>query len=538
MRMPKLLNKHNGLVLGAWLTLAAAAFLLAVPTVRDTGLDYDEALYGHLSKDFLQGRHCEQHMPGSSSVDIGHRPFPVFVQGYLGAVKCWLLLPSFALFGPSVTTMRFTMLTWGLLGVLFLMLWIQRVRGQAEAMLVGLLTILDPAFFFPTVCDWGAFVPSFLFRCAGLLFAGLWWERRQTRWIALAGAAFGLGFFNKIDFVIFLLAVGIAAVLSQPRRLVQSFRRETRQWVAGGLAFLLTGSLMVVNCFRCSRDLLSVPAGVQQGQFATKLNIAGAVLDGSYFIRLMKAGGMFDRMFESPANRFAPFAVVLLISGVVLGIQAARNAQAGQRRWAIFVLAGLGISIAGFFLCPEAVRIHHLLLVYPFPQIMIATAATYAWRLAGLRWRSAARGVALGTVLLVVSCDLAAIRKTQQFISATGGRGTWSKALEAFSREVQTRGDLVIASLDWGFHEQLSFLTDGPKLYELTWNIQKGLPVSLLRGTNFIYLLHPPEFSLFDYGQTYLAAARQADPGLVARSRTNLEGGVVLQYFQFGGRAP
>jgi hypothetical protein len=539
--MPLLTRADRSLgwpLLGTWLALAAVAMGLALPTVRDTGLDYDEALYGHLAKDFLQDRHCLQHMPGSSSVNLGDRPFPVFVQGYLGAVKCWLLLPSFAIWGSTVAVMRFTLLAWGLLGVLFLMLWVQRVRGNAEAVLVGLLTVFDPSFFFPTVCDWGAFVPSFLFRCAGLFFAGLWWNKRQTRWLALAGATFGLGFFNKIDFAVFLLALGIATVLSQPRRMAQSFRRETRQWLVAGIAFLLTGSLMVVSCFRWLQAILAVPAGAQPGQFVTKLHIAGALLDGSYFSRLMKAGGLFDKMFESPPFLLAPFAVVLLLSATMLVIQAVRNARSQRRPWAIFVLGGLGISIVGVFVLPDAVRIHHLLLIYPFPQLVIAAAATQTWHLAHALspWRHAGRGVAVCAVLIVIAWNFVAVRKTQAFVATTGGRGTWSKALAAFSREIRTREDLVVASLDWGFHEQLSFLTDGPKLYELTWNIQQGRPVSLLRETNFIYLVHPPEFSLFDYGQQYLAAARQADPGLAVHSRTNLEDRVVFQYFSFTGR--
>jgi hypothetical protein len=139
-------------------------------------------------------------------------------------------------------------------------------------------------------------------------------------------------------------------------------------------------------------------------------------------------------------------------------------------------------------------------------------------------------------VLGVLVGNLLALRQTQQLVSATGGRGTWSKALETFAEEVRTRDDLVIASLDWGFHEQLSFLTEGPQLYELTWNIQEGKPVSLLQETNFLYLVHPPEYSLFDYGQTYLQAARQADPGLVSESRTNREGRVAFQYFRFSHR--
>jgi hypothetical protein len=39
-----------------------------------------------------------------------------------------------------------------------------------------------------------------------------------------------------------------------------------------------------------------------------------------------------------------------------------------------------------------------------------------------------------------------------------------------------------------------------------------------------------------DYGQTYLQAAHQADPGLAIESRTNRGGWVVFQYFRFSHR--
>ena len=62
------LAKGDQGVLLTWVALAVAVVILAAPTVRATGLDYDEALYGHLAKDFLTGRHCLQHIPGSSSI--------------------------------------------------------------------------------------------------------------------------------------------------------------------------------------------------------------------------------------------------------------------------------------------------------------------------------------------------------------------------------------------------------------------------------------------------------------------------------------
>jgi hypothetical protein len=143
------------------------------------------------------------------------------------------------------------------------------------------------------------------------------------------------------------------------------------------------------------------------------------------------------------------------------------------------------------------------------------------------------RVLTLLALAAVVTGHVIAIRQTQKFVTRSGGRGMWAQALVEFARGIRTRDDLTLASLDWGFHEQLSFLTDGPKLYELTWNIQEGRPVSLVRETNVLYLVHPPEFSLFDYGETYLQAARAADPRLVVDSRTNREGRVVFQCFRF-----
>jgi hypothetical protein len=246
---------------------------------------------------------------------------------------------------------------------------------------------------------------------------------------------------------------------------------------------------------------------------------------------------MFHRMFEAPRAVWTPFGWVLLLALCALVWVAIEEIKKQAPRRAVFVLAFLVFSTLGVFLLPDAVRIHHFLLVYPFPQLAIAVAASYAWNLSWkhvLPRRVMRGGVGIAIIGLLLG-NICSIRKTQHFLSATGGRGTWSKALEQFAEEVRTRDGLVIASLDWGFHEQLSFLTDAPKLYELTWNIQEGKPVSLLQDTNFLYMFHPPEFSLFEYGHTYLRAAMQEDPRLIVETRTNLEGRAVFQYFRFPG---
>ena len=519
----------------AWLVLAGVLIALAVTTVRDTGLDYDEAVYGHLAKDFLTGRQCAQHMPGSESVAWGGRPFPVFVQGYLGAVKCWLLIPSFAVFGTSVAVMRWTMLAAGLVGLLFLMLWTRRTLGGPAAVLTGFLVGLDPALFFPTVCEWGAFVPSFVCRCAGLFFLIVWWRDRRVRWMCLGGAALGLGFFNKIDFIVVMLALAVAALATRPREIFHSLRSHRWHWTAGAIAFVVTGSLMIVNLARWFRAVLAVQSGPRTDELTTKLNVAQSVLDGSYFYRLMETGGLFHRMFETAAPVWSPFGLGFGVAVVVLIVGVAADERKHTRGWPMFLLVGLLVVTAGVAVLPDAVRVHHALLIYPFPQLIIAMVAVRAWSFGTdkTRLRPVSRSLAVLTVFAVLAGHITALWRTQRFIATTGGRGEWSTALTEFAAEMRTREDAMLVSFDWGFHEQLSFLTESPQRFEPTWNLQEGKPVALLPDPRCYYLIHPPEFSLFPYGEEYLQAARAADPNLVVESRTNREGRVVFQFFRF-----
>lgn len=521
------------MVVIGWLVLATLLTGLAWRTITQTGLDYDEAVYGHFAKDFLMDRACAQHMPGSSQVELLGRPFPLFVQGYLGALKCWLLLPGFAVFGCTVTVMRLTMLAAGLVGLLCLMLWTRRTLGAAAAVLTGILVGLDPAFFFPTVCEWGAFVPSFLGRCAGLLALTLWWERRRPGWLALAGFALGLGFFNKIDFVVVLLALAIAAAATWPGPVWRSLRADWRQWLLGTGAFMLAAAPMLVSLVRWHRAVLEVQAGARVGEMATKGNTALSVLDGSYFHRLMEVGGVFSRMFESTPSGWSLYGIALGLAVVTVVVATGRSPR--MRGWPFFCLVAMVVAMVGVVVLPDAVRIHHTLLVYPFPQLLIAAAATRWW---GGPDRTSqpfrlARLLVVLVLAAVVTGHVAALVRTQQFIARTGGRGNWSTALTDFAAGLRTREDVMLVSLDWGFHEQLSFLTDAPQRFEPTWNLQEGKPVSLVPDPQFYYLIHPPEFSLFPYGEQYLQAARQADPNLNVQSFTNREGRVVFQIFRF-----
>jgi hypothetical protein len=127
-----------------------------------------------------------------------------------------------------------------------------------------------------------------------------------------------------------------------------------------------------------------------------------------------------------------------------------------------------------------------------------AVAAPLAWKIS-----VPIRTIAVLLVAIVCLSGLRSIAATQELIRQTGGRGRWSDSFDKFCRENRDRSDLTIVSLDWGFNEQLMFLTDGPQLAEPFWEFNQT-PPGLPPNPNYIYLAHPPDYSVLKYDVAYL----------------------------------
>ena len=177
-------------------------------------------------------------------------------------------------------------------------------------------------------------------------------------------------------------------------------------------------------------------------------------------------------MFEASSAVWSPFGLVFLLASVFLMVEVTRHFRTDSRcRLLAWLLLSALFSTVGYLLLPRANRIHHALLIYPFPQLIITAALVRLWQRkpATTAGGSIRRVLVVGTGLVLIAGHLFAIQRTERLIQKTGGRGWWSNAMDEFCNEVKGRTDLTIVSLDWGFNEQLLFLTDGPRLSEPFW---------------------------------------------------------------------
>ena len=503
-------------LLSVWAVLAVMTILFAKQNLSVPGLYYDEAVFAGLAKDFVTGHVHGQHIPNHETITLFGRPFPFFVQSYLGALKSWMLIPAFYLFGPTFAVLRATTLFWAQLALLFLMLGAWRWLGLGTAIIAGALLAFDPNFFFLSLLDWGVAIPSFLCRCACFCFAIRWSQQHKLRDAFLVGLFAGLGFFNKVDYAVLLVSVGIAGFCCYWRQIWALLRTRPHLIALACLGFFLGAGAMVVKVPGILNSAVSGQYATGPGEFSEKLHTLVAMYDGSYFLRLLTVGGVFEKMHQEPAAVYSALGLILIVACAVLGAMAiGRNRNRKITRAAGFLALSLALTTLGVFLVPLSVRIHHAILVFPFPQLIIAAAAMFVWdRTSSPRTSRVIQALILTGLLLLLGSQLRAIRKTQQVILETGGRGRWSESLNQFCRENADRSDLTIVSLDWGFNEQLMFLTDGPELAEPFWGFNQTLP-PLPPNPNYIYLAHPLEYSVLKYDVAYLDQLQ--------KNRTNTE---------------
>ncbi len=510
------------ILVGAWLALCVLSLALAARDLSAPGLYYDEVIQAVPASEFLAADGRPLEIPGADSTRLFGRWLPVFTQPYMGALKSQLLIPVFAVFGASDVSLRLTTLAWSLLSIGFAMLLAHQLLGRAAALLTGALLAVDPSLLCVGRHDWGSFALAHLCRCAGLyLFATGWSQKSHTRTFA-AGLCLGLGLYNKLDFAVPLAATALALVGVAPRSVAQALRSQFPRLLPPAAGFLLGAAPMLIeigSALRVTQGLFATASGGEV--WREKLGALRSMLDGSYFDRLMLAGGSFERMFDVSSAASGPFLVLYALAIVWLLCWLAPRVRRPEFDPAVaFVLAAAVLSSLAILATPRAVRIHHVLGAYPFPQMLVAAAIV---KLAAAPRSGARRAVAVCAAVLAIGGSLLTSLRTFDTIERTHGKGRWSDAISELARELAAEPGVVAVSLDWGFAARLRFLDRRLELREPIWRLarmsQGEAPLRFAGDEHVRYLLWDRDFAVFAVGPAFLDSVRAIDPERVAIQR-------------------
>ena len=525
-------SRPTAAVVAAVALLTVGVLAIAGRALDTPGLYYDEVIQALPAAEFLRDDGRPHEIPGARSRRLFGGWFPLMTQPYMGALKSQLLIPVFALAGASAESLRLTTLLWSCLGLLLTALWVQRVYGVAAALLCAVLLAADPSFLFVGRHDWGSVALALVLRGGGLYLLTLGWQARSITGLAAGGLLLGLGLFNKIDHAGFLVGVSLAFAATAPRSVWRELRDQPRRLLAAAGGFALGSApiwISLPGVLGASQAMLASQSA-RPDDFGEKLVAWAALLDGSYFQRLMLAGGSFERLGEmqAAAGLFGwVFGAAAIFLAVVLARGAARGELDRASAFAWLACACVGLALLAI---PRAARIHHVMNVQPLPQLVVALAALRLWR----SGRAGARGLAAACVAAALVGCLLVDAATLRTLRESGGRGRWTGALEELAQELPPGTPVV--SLDWGFHGPLRFLHPELSLEEPVWEIAAAARGALrLAGTPaHVYLVWEPDYEVFEWGGALLEAVAALPPDSASvRTHSDASGEAAFRSIRF-----
>jgi len=140
---------------------------------------------------------------------------PLMIYPVIGALKAWIYMPIFTLFGVSAATVRIpvVLISCGTLALGYAL--VRRKLSKGWAMAFTAACVVHPGFVFQTKADWGPIVLMLFFKALTLYLVVRWLETPRFFSRSLVGviAACSLGFFDKFNFVWFVVALSGATVL-------------------------------------------------------------------------------------------------------------------------------------------------------------------------------------------------------------------------------------------------------------------------------------------------------------------------------------
>ncbi|MEK7407105.1 MAG: glycosyltransferase family 39 protein [Acidobacteriota bacterium] len=433
--------------------------LLGLVVLPYPGFQTDEVLFSSV---IYEPRYLE------GWVQIFKHRVPTMVMSYIGSLKALLYIGLFKLWPPSPWSVRLPVIVAGAATVWLFFLLLRDTLGRRAAVAGAAMLATDTTFLLTTTFDWGPVALQHLLLVGGLvlLVRSQRVERRPN--LALAGAffLFGLGLWDKAIFVWMLSGLGLALLVVYPRELLRAL--SLRRVVIALTALCLGATPLIIYNARSGGATF---AGAQYSgeRFATKARFLVHALDGSslfgYVVRedtghrRSEAPDPLERISLAASDAAGQPRINLLVPALALAVALLPFIwRTPARRVVLFALIGMAVGWLQMALTRDAGgSTHHVVLLWPFPHLVIAAAFAAASR------RLRRFGLAALAVVLAVLCAsnlLVTNEHLAQFVR-NGGPAIWTDAVYPLTTALEEAGRPPVTVLDWGIVDCLRILGRG-----------------------------------------------------------------------------
>ena len=425
-----------------WLFLAGAAvlFLLAtLPWIHQLGVEHDEAHFYPWAAKIAFG--SPERLRPPDGVYLAHRPIPFMTMPYVGGFDALLYAAAFEVGGANRVAPRVLNIALGLLFLLLAYALGRQLDSRAAALATVALLLIDLEFLLHVPPNFGPFLLQLVCGSGAVLL--LTRPSARPRDCLAAFALFGLALNEKLTFAWFGAALIVALLVCYRRELLAHGRwlipaalltvlvATPTIWYAYGRPEIVFG--FGKSNARLPMDWAAVAAKLEQWQL---------LLDGRFSLPWQLGA-------EPP---FARWSWMLPLFGL------AALASFWTGRAARFcVLLSLGVWGANLPF-PDAGRLHHLILMYPFPQLAVAiTVIAAARRFA--RARLAILAIAFAVYAVMAASTVRHLLWYNTEVAHSGGRQTWSSSTIELAAWAAQHPDSHYVTASWGIDNVLTAFT-------------------------------------------------------------------------------
>lgn len=454
-RMQRLVRRlQGGYAAGAVIVFSAVFFLLVgCAGLSDPGLEYDEML-------FVNGALGNTH-PYHGFIYRETLGIPTMLMPYIGALKSWLYAPIFSIFGVTVDSVRIPALLLALAALLLAARLIYRLFGMWPAVILVVLLATDPGYGALARTDWGPVVFSALLRVVALLSYFAFLRRHNVRYLWITVIALLLGLFNKLDFVWFIAAFSVAALVVHHRELFEILRRHVWRVMAPIAVLLAVGITAFVTLIlpadRLPKNLPQLSLG---GRISEVAALFKGTFDGASVYENMTASRLeHPTLIGSLMPWFLAGSSILAVWYLVRGWRLSADNKLREAASATtFFLVLFFVLVAGIVATRQATGPWHVLLLWPLPAVLAVCLLVATTRLpvAGLKWAGVAIVGMMLTALLATQ-----VRTTAAYVDAYRNNrkwsSPWSTEIYAAVRTVSQAAPQVqsIFTADWGLGTEI-----------------------------------------------------------------------------------
>jgi hypothetical protein len=399
-------------------------------------------------------------------ISIFKKMIPLMVMSYLGTAKTAIYTMIFSIWPPSAYSLRIPALALGALSIVLFYLLLKRVAGVRPALFGTALLSFDTSYLVATVFDWGPVAIQHVCLLGGLLLLLRYGQDGDTK--ALAGGFFllGAGMWDKAIFSWMLSGAVLAAILVLPLSLMRNLR--PKQITIAAISFCLGALPLIIYNVRKPLETFRGNASLSRENVTQKLRVLEVTALGSGLIG-----------FFAPTESDHPHQPQTALDSALVALSDATGNRTEHWLWPAWLAAWALTPILVFSRWRKAIlfpavmitaawllmaltrdagaAVHHTILLWPFPLMMIAVAMEWLAEKAGRLGTPLTAAVA---VLLCGSCLPVSATYIAHFVR-NGSTGPWTDAVFALAEDLQHRRAETVYLTDWGILDNTRMLTQG-----------------------------------------------------------------------------